>query len=353
MPDESEKATPSDRSVVEISDLLGLREPVGELVRAIRVGLGHCFEPWLRRRQAKASVDILRLRKDEVSSWADVPVSLEAELDLDGRARLRVSNELRRQQRNRELVAIEAVEEWRAGESQEGKERREASGARVAEEWIDRFWRLAQDVSDTDLQRLWGRVLAREARRPGSFALQTLDILARLDRETAEELQRLAGCTSSATTRRGSRSVILVSFAKHTLAGDRRHDSVSAVETRLEEIVGDDVWQRFGALGLLGLPQWSRAAFAPSAAVYFSAPREGDDARFELAGAPFRLRGLPPPRDPSPKDEVCLGEGLGWTQPGREILSLARVEPDPDHLASLREGFALLGLELEGPLPRR
>ncbi|MEJ5232906.1 MAG: hypothetical protein WHV64_11955 [Geminicoccaceae bacterium] len=65
------------------------------------------------------------------------------------------------------------------------------------------------------------------------------------------------------------------------------------------------------------------------------------------------MRGLPPPRDPSRKDEVHLGEGLGWTRPGREIPSLARVAPDPDHLASLREGFEHLGLTLEGPLPRR
>ncbi|BCX19618.1 MAG: hypothetical protein KatS3mg117_3300 [Geminicoccaceae bacterium] len=353
MPDESEKATPPDRSVVEISDLLGLREFAVELVRATRVGLGHGFGPWLRRRQAKASVDILSLSKEAVSSWDDVPVSMEALLDLDGRVRLHVSKELRRQQRNREPVAIEAIEEWRGGVSEEGKEGKGATGARLTDEWIDRFWRLAQDVSNADLQRLWGRVLAREARRPGSVALQTLDILSRLDREAAEELQRLGGCTSSATTRRGSRSVILQSFHADSLAGDRRPDSVDAVESRLERIVGDDVWERFGALGLLGLSRWTRAIFVLAAGVDFSAAREADEPRFELAGAPFRLRGLPPPRDPSRKDEVHLGEGLGWTRPGREIPSLARVAPDPDHLASLREGFEHLGLTLEGPLPRR
>jgi|GEM_PF-3743427 len=352
MADDEKSEASKDRAIAEFTDLLGLREPLVELVRAFQRGLGHIFEPWLRRRQGNVSIEFLRKVKAEISSLPEIPLSSEVEFDVDGRVRMRLLNEGRRQQRNRELVAIGAVEEVRANDSQE---KTPGSGARVTDEWIDRFWRLAQDVSDADLQSIWSRVLAREATRPGSFSLHTLDVLSRLDREAAKELERLAGCTLSSRKSHGSQAVILLSFEAQALTGrpNFNHSDVEPAERRLQAIVGDCVHDRFAALGLVGLPRWSNTFVTYQAGFFFFAPREGDVASFEMAGACFRLHGLPAPRRPMEVNEVCLGNGPGWTLTGREILSLARVQPDPLYLASLREGFAALGLELEGPIPTR
>jgi hypothetical protein len=46
-----------------------------------------------------------------------------------------------------------------------------------------------------------------------------------------------------------------------------------------------------------------------------------------------------------------FGNGPGGTLPEREVLSLARVQPDPLFLAILREGLATPALKLKWPIP--
>lgn len=60
-------------------------------------------------------------------------------------------------------------------------------------DWFSRWRTAAQDVSGEDLQRLWGRVLAGEAREPGSYSLRTLALLSTLSKDDAELIARAAG----------------------------------------------------------------------------------------------------------------------------------------------------------------
>ena len=59
-------------------------------------------------------------------------------------------------------------------------------------DWMNQFVRYAEDASTEQLQQLWGRVLAGEMRRVGSFSRQTLRFIAELDRETAENCEYAA-----------------------------------------------------------------------------------------------------------------------------------------------------------------
>lgn len=198
MSDEREVERKSTRPLVAISDLLGPSEPLSELVRAIDRGCGELLEPRLRRLRARGDIDILRAWKVELAAAPRSPASIE--LDLEGRSGLRVRFDDLRRRGNRERVAIGAIEEL-PFEADRGPAS-EGAGRSMEDAWIDRFSRLGQDVSNQDLQRPWSRVLAREARRVGSFSLKTFEVLSLSTPRDARDLEHLARFTRSIRTAR-------------------------------------------------------------------------------------------------------------------------------------------------------
>jgi hypothetical protein len=59
----------------------------------------------------------------------------------------------------------------------------------VAKDWITHFFNTAQDVSDADMQNLWGRILAGEVAEPGRTSKRTLEFLKIIDKEEAEAFE--------------------------------------------------------------------------------------------------------------------------------------------------------------------
>lgn len=59
-------------------------------------------------------------------------------------------------------------------------------------DWFARWRNNAQDVSREEMQRLWARVLAGEARKPGTFSVHAMDFLARMSIQDAQLLAAVA-----------------------------------------------------------------------------------------------------------------------------------------------------------------
>ncbi len=56
----------------------------------------------------------------------------------------------------------------------------------IDEDWKTRFFNIAEEVSNDEMQALWGRILAGEIKKPKSFSLRTLELLRNLSKEEAE-----------------------------------------------------------------------------------------------------------------------------------------------------------------------
>lgn len=99
-----------------------------------------------------------------------------------------------RKQTNLSGVAVEAIDAIRAlpppNISSNGEEN-EVPLDDIDEDWMNQFLRFAEDASSENLQQVWGRVLAGEIRKPGSFSRHTLRFVAELDKETAENCQHM------------------------------------------------------------------------------------------------------------------------------------------------------------------
>jgi hypothetical protein len=173
---------------VEVRDLFGLGRGLDALIKALRAGIGPAFEPFVRSRIAKAD-QAAALGWIELTEKARVePVAVDVHT-VDGRAAVRLTAESVRRQENREAIARAAFAETQMllGEDAPRKENVE-----FEPEWLDRYWRLAEDISSEDLQALWARVLIRQAMGTGTVSARTLHALSILTRQEAVELIRLA-----------------------------------------------------------------------------------------------------------------------------------------------------------------
>lgn len=58
-------------------------------------------------------------------------------------------------------------------------------------DWIMRFFDAVGNVSNEELQKLWGKVLAGEVKQPGTCSLRTLDIIRNMSQKEAETYEKL------------------------------------------------------------------------------------------------------------------------------------------------------------------
>jgi hypothetical protein len=62
--------------------------------------------------------------------------------------------------------------------------------ADIEDDWLNFYAKLAEDKSSAELQQLFGRILAGEIRKPGSFSLRTLQLVSTLSKEDAEAIAK-------------------------------------------------------------------------------------------------------------------------------------------------------------------
>lgn len=65
------------------------------------------------------------------------------------------------------------------------------------QDWLHRFFDMAQDIHNSSMQRLWAQVLKREVTNPGSTSLKALQVLQDMTPKEAQILQRASSLACS------------------------------------------------------------------------------------------------------------------------------------------------------------
>lgn len=113
---------------------------------------------------------------------------LEPELDLEALPAIVQelnANELMRKEVNVGKALLQAEEELQQDSSR-------APDSTVDGDWIRRWRDIVGNVSNENLQSLWGRLLAGEVKSPGKHSLRTLDIIRNISSEDAQLILKLA-----------------------------------------------------------------------------------------------------------------------------------------------------------------
>jgi hypothetical protein len=174
---------------LKVKDIAGISEPIKKLIGVVSAGIGSVFRPRSIRNDADAKAYEIRtiaaaeadayVMKSSGQTHAElerIEILAGTNPEILSRAKMRLLSREIEGQENIETVAEHAL----------AMLPREVSNQPVAADWRRKFFLEAENVFDTDLQLLWGKVLAGEVTSPGSYSLRTLEILKHLSKEEAE-----------------------------------------------------------------------------------------------------------------------------------------------------------------------
>lgn len=123
-------------------------------------------------------------------------IEARAKLELEGELKLKqielAAECLAKQQQMKRLLNLGSVthvalEDLRENEASDAAQ--DVPGD-ISEDWLNWFQSYAEKASAEDIQQLWGKILAGEAKKPGSFSLATLRVLSETDQALAELFQK-------------------------------------------------------------------------------------------------------------------------------------------------------------------
>ncbi len=172
---------------MDISNLTGLEKPLTKLIEVTAKGIGELWAPKqiLRIANAKAKAEEIRteseLRVNLMKSQQDhsLDPSERMEPTLAIRSDARVHYQQITAQEN-----IENITRYAAIHLPPDVEEKA-----VDEDWIRRFFSTAQDICSSQMQEVWGKILAGEVAKPGQFSLRTLDAVRNISQKEAQIFQ--------------------------------------------------------------------------------------------------------------------------------------------------------------------
>lgn len=159
-------------------------EPLAKLIDVVTNAIGKWYEPRHVVRMASAEAKAEHIKTIEnVKREALLNHNEDLYNHLSAVEKRLITKESKRQQ-NIEQVVSHAANTMSL--------ETEVSSENVNPDWITRFFDIAQDISNEQMQELWGRILAGEVKQPGSFSLRTLEALRNITSEEAQLFEEVA-----------------------------------------------------------------------------------------------------------------------------------------------------------------
>lgn len=337
--------TKENTSIVKISDIFGVGKLASSpaatrLIDAIVSGIGELSYPWRLRRNSEAQMKVLK----------EMPTTFPASIDLDARSTARISSTNRRQQENRENIALLAIEDLKH-ETANLEAVKNIDGG-IDADWVEYFWEKAGTVSNEDMQNLWARVLTRQTIGHG-ISLRTLDLLRTLSVEEAKVIERLSKFRIAiGPDHRFLRNTIgLLAFPEVQIGTDMSVNP-ERISVRGNQVVSKNgVPTDFRCNDLIGDPcshilQPAGLYLNSSHSYGFGLNWNHEPLPLQIGDAHFLLHGLNGGGEDG-FELVRFGLGIGFSQIGWEVFSFAKSEPCQDYLEILKEKLDQHGLYLE------
>ncbi len=157
-------------------------KPFEKLIDVISKGIGTLYKPRAIRKKAESKAYEIGIIEQAKSKALAEGKELEAETYLRIQERI-LFNEVERQKSIDNVVEIAA---------EQLKNEDIISEEPVNKDWSKRFFNIVQDVTDEEMQTIWGRILAGETKQPKSYSFRTLEFLKNLSKSEAEIFTKFA-----------------------------------------------------------------------------------------------------------------------------------------------------------------
>ncbi len=211
------------------------------------------------------------------------------------------------EQANREAVARAAVEELRELPPPEHEPKE------IDDDWLYRFSRYAEGVSNEEMQRVWGRVLAHQVAKPGAYSIRALGTLAVMDHDDARLFQLVVNHLYDLED---GRSGVIVPY-QHSAGLGKQIDEwwcESGVRKAIEHL---------DTLGLTRVDDWMPPLDFPDGTT---------EMKITISGIPFKVRKQ---LNVHPDAKFDLGPHYEMARLGYELRQLITLETQPAYIRNL------------------
>lgn len=159
----------ADNSITLAGDL---GQPASRLIDKVSEAIGGIAKPWQAKRMAKAETEAELIRAE-----GRLKIS-----ELERRGLERLVREEGQKQENIERIVEAAAERLEA----------DAKPEELDDDWIRHFFESCRLTSDSDMQKIWAKILSGQANTPGSFSRRTVNMLSSLDKIDANLFSELS-----------------------------------------------------------------------------------------------------------------------------------------------------------------
>lgn len=203
---------------MKFEDVLGMGKilPIDKLIDIVSKSVGRISKPYFDKKDVETKAyeikKIAEARAEEMKiiatavkenhlltggiEYKDEKVSISSPketekslpIDINPSMEERTENRLNFQEAKRQFN----IENVTAIAAEELKDEPPITDEPLDEDWTTRFFRIVEDVSNEEMQALWGRILAGEIKQPNSYSLRTLDLIRNLSKTEAEVFMKVA-----------------------------------------------------------------------------------------------------------------------------------------------------------------
>lgn len=205
---------------MKLNDILGLGKvlPIDKLIDIVSNSVGKISKPYFDRKDVDTKAyEIEKLAEARAKEMKIIATAVKENFQLTGgieykEEKLAISSPKESSVENQPLVLINPPLEDRTQErlnfqeakkqlnienvtafaAEELKNEPAVTDEPLDEDWTTRFFRIAEDISNDEMQALWGKILAGEIKQPKSYSLRTLELIRNLSKNEADIFMKVA-----------------------------------------------------------------------------------------------------------------------------------------------------------------
>jgi Protein of unknown function (DUF2806) len=195
----------------------------------------------------------------------------------------------------------------------------------ISEDWLNAFESEAAHMSSEQMQRLFGKILAGEIRRPTSYSIKTIKLMAQLDNVAAAVFKLLFSLSISLRVP-NSNAII---DARVVSMGSAASNSLQAYGLGFDAL---NILQEYGLI--------------------ISDYNSYMDYRVAVGNAPLSMTyqnaqwALIPKVDPPPTLQTFPLHGVAFSRSGKELLSIVDITPNEQYTDALNNFFDQSGMTM-------
>jgi len=201
---------------MELNDILGLGKvfPIDKLMDIVSNSVGKVSKPYFDRKDVDTKVyEIKKLAEARAEEMKIISNAVKENFQLTGGIEYKeekiaicspkespnpilpnpsIEERTHERQNFQEAKKQLNIENVTAYAAEELKNEQPVTDEPVDDDWTSRFFRIVEDISNEEMQALWGRILAGEIKQPKSYSLRTLELIRNLSKNEADIFMKVA-----------------------------------------------------------------------------------------------------------------------------------------------------------------